>query len=118
MALYLLLNSVPFDKVLILFLSLPYTATHVQAKCAFSNGTLSNEFQCGPLPQCCPDGSTCLSNGICQDRNNLDNGTVLPGRYNFTGLYMSGSCSKAEACLTHCSGFYGKRYYALWAIQG
>jgi hypothetical protein len=64
---------------------------------------------CAGSNMCCPQGDSCMDNGICRDKNNFPNGTKVTfpdgDSYNYTGLYMTSSCQDKsyQGCTVPCT---------------
>ena len=77
--------------------------------CYYASGQVAlDDIPCPESNHCCPSGDTCMSNGICRDNNNFNNGanaTLSDGKtFNATGLYNAGSCQtpNMEDCSLSC----------------
>ncbi|TIA43568.1 hypothetical protein D6C79_06807 [Aureobasidium pullulans] len=73
---------------------------------------------------CCEPEDTCVTQGLCQDRNNHLNGALTfferatePG--NYTRLYKTASCTNENwsNCISHCPSSGNNRTAYIWACN-
>lgn len=108
-------------RVIAALFAFAYTRAH--ASCYYYDGNSADtDIPCGyETNYCCPEGDTCVSNGLCQDENNHLNGSLTyfpndenPGPYNYTGLYASASCTSSDwsGCSSYCVKGQSAAFYA------
>ncbi|THY22233.1 hypothetical protein D6D02_01039 [Aureobasidium pullulans] len=85
----------------------------------------SSDEACGfSTSYCCEPEDTCVTQGLCQDRNNHLNGALTffegatePG--NYTRLYKTASCTNENwsNCINHCHSSDNNRTAYIWACN-
>ncbi|KAH8689002.1 hypothetical protein BGW36DRAFT_391559 [Talaromyces proteolyticus] len=92
--------------------------------CYYRNGTVAeNDTPCANSEMCCPSGDACMSNGLCRDKNNFQNGSTVtfPGgvTYNYTGLYYTPSCRNEtyDSCSIQCTTYDSYKGQYIWACN-
>lgn len=81
----------------------------------------SSDEACGfSTTYCCEPKDTCVTQGLCQDRNNYLNGALTyfvgaTGPENYTRLYKTASCTNEDwsNCINHCPSSSKQSKHAL-----
>lgn len=103
-----------------------FLALKASALCFYHDGTLAASYvQCPGVDWCCKPTDTCVSNGLCRDINNKEDGsmtTLADGSFNFNGLYQTASCANNNwsGCENQCLSCKCAQAYVLvsWLMSG